>query len=103
MFNIKDFIDAINHFKQTYKQSLIERKISDEILNGNILICKYCCGFVDKSSGICPHCDETLSMMGKQTLAIDIKDYSENDIFDYINEGIYIGRYSRGEEIILNN
>lgn len=106
MFTIlsgRDVVDAIMHMRQKSKQNSIERKIYDKILDENILICPYCCGFVDKTSDDCPHCYKQVGLLNNETLAINIKEFSEEKVSDFLNEGKYIGRYSRGEETTLEN
>ena len=84
------------------------KKVFEELYKDNIRICIHCCGFVDKTAMDCPQCFGNLgvSAFGHQRTqhnTIKIKEFDEKYIIDYINEGQYCGRYSRGDTIRFNN
>jgi hypothetical protein len=81
----------------------IIENISDGLNTGDIRICIFCAGFVDITVNDCPNCYKSLGLFDNKTQAIEFKAYNKKDINDFINEGQYIGRYSRGDTIILNN
>lgn len=95
--------DSKNYLKTKQYKNKIEEKIYTEIFNNNIRVCLYCSGFVDKTIPECPHCYKQLGLLANDTLALNINECNEKNIIDFKNEGIYIGRYSRGKEYIIDN
>lgn len=102
---IKYLEDKISQHKDNNEQKKLLEKIMSELKQGDIRVCIYCSGFVDIEENECPHCFKSLGVQGdtkeQRTIALHINDVNNNTI-KYTNEGIYIGRYSRGESLILN-
>ena len=103
-----DSISFLNYVKQAKGQkkaedetNSIEYIIYNGLLSGDILVCRFCCGFVDKECGECPHCGKKLGLLNHGTLAIKPEEVTAL-VTEYINEGKYIGRYSRGDSLVFD-
>jgi len=98
---IKEYFDK----SKNDENDVVKSKILEELYNKNIIICPICSGFLDKTKSPCPHkdCGTELKVFGG-TLGLTINEFDENKktINDFIHEGKYIGRYSRGKTITFD-
>ena len=98
--------DVSTIVKRKHENTKLCEQILQKISSGEITACRFCSGFVDHNASECKHCfhPDFGYMGGNMSYPVEeyIKLSKDNQILDYTYEGIYIGRYSRGNEVILS-
>jgi hypothetical protein len=105
--DIKAAIELIKEGKSKLGSRSLEKKILSKVDSEEILICPFCSGFGDIDEPRCLLCHESIGVFGKtpkeRTIAISLDEFDDSKVISHRNEGIYCGRYSRNQEIVLDN
>jgi len=102
-------LESANNLKEFFKIKTVSKKTEQDIykafFEGKILVCRNCGGLFDyypKRPKIeCPHCYHFEDVFGK-IAGMDCNNLNEDEIVGFENEGQYIGRITRNENIVLD-
>ena len=94
MGTLKDLYDIFKDLGGNAQENRIRGNVVEGLKEFGVGICPICSGLVDTSDIECPHCFNN-------DVWLSIYEWSPEFVQNRKNEGLYIGRLSKGQQIAL--